>query len=83
MIRLAERGQDIALFALATTALSPGLMRRRDRTPLVLRLWHLEREERLRALRRAGVRAVNWSPGSPLDAAIGLLHATDAKRRAA
>ncbi len=83
VIRLAERGQDIALFALATAGLSPGLVRRRDQAPLVLRLWHLEREERLRALRRAGVRAVNWSPGSPLDAAIGLLQATDAKRRAA
>jgi len=73
VIRLAQRGQDVALLALMTDELSAGLVRPRDLHPLVRRLWRVERAERLRALRRVGVRASNWSTAAPLDSAMGNL----------
>ena len=73
VIRLAERGQDVVVLALASDALTPWVVRPRRLAPIVRRLWRLEREERLRALRRAGVRAVSWSADAPLDATMGRL----------
>jgi uncharacterized protein (DUF58 family) len=70
---LAERGQDVVVLALDTESLSLPLLRRRERRPLVTRLWALERDERLRALRRQGVRAVGWHPDRPLEAALAML----------
>ncbi len=75
VIRLAQRGQDVAVLALMTDELSVGLLRPRDLDPLVRLLWRVERAERLRALRRVGIRATNWSAAAPLDAAIGGLGA--------
>ncbi|MDA8050172.1 MAG: DUF58 domain-containing protein [Rhodospirillales bacterium] len=80
---LAERGQDVVLLALATDELSEGLARRRDLGPLVRRLWRLEREERLRALRRAGVRAAHWPAARPLDATLGLVRDPRIRKNAA
>jgi uncharacterized protein (DUF58 family) len=70
---LAERGQDVVALVLDTESLSLPLLRRRERRPLVRRLWVLERDERLRALRRRGVRSVGWHPDRPLEAALAML----------
>lgn len=71
---LAERGQDVVVLALDTDALSVPMLHRRERHPLVRRLWRLERDERLRTLRRWGGRAVGWQPDRPLEAALAALN---------
>lgn len=80
---LADRGQDLVLLALDTGPLSWPLLRRRDRPPLVRRLWAIEREERLRSLRGHGIRAVAWSPDRPLDAALGAVRIAGMGRQVA
>ncbi len=68
--RLADTGRDIVVLALRTDKLSESLLRRSQRQDLVRRLWALDREDHLAALRRHGIRAVNWSPDLPFDAAL-------------
>ncbi len=80
VIRLAQRGQDVVVLALETDALTPWVVRPHRLSSIVHRLWQLEREERLRALRRAGVRAVNWRVDASLDATIGRLFAESRHR---
>ncbi len=69
----------------AKNAPTPGvlpLLRRAERRPLVRRLWAIERDEQLRALRGQGIRAVSWSPDRPLEAALGALRLPDFGRAA-
>jgi len=80
VIRLAQRGQDIVVLALVTDALTQGVGRPQRLEPIVRGLWRLEREERLRALRQAGVRTVNWPAAAPLDATTGRLLAEPWRR---
>lgn len=68
--RLGAQGRDVVLLAVRTDELCAGLMPKRARHGLARRLWSLERGERLRELRRHGVRAVNWSPSLPAEAAL-------------
>ena len=80
VIRLAQRGQDVVVLALRTDALTPWAVRPRKLAPIVRRLWRLEREERLRALRRTGIRAVSWEANTPLDGTTGRLLAEPLRR---
>jgi uncharacterized protein (DUF58 family) len=68
--RLAGQGRDVILLAIRGDVLSEDLISRRAASPLVRRLWSLEREDCLRALRGYGVRAVNWSPVLLVEAAL-------------
>ena len=70
VIRLADQGRDVVLLAIRTDELSEAFVPRRANHPLVRRLWLLERDERLRELRGHGVRATNWSPSLPIEAAL-------------
>ncbi|MGH7104792.1 MAG: DUF58 domain-containing protein [Acetobacteraceae bacterium] len=78
---LADRGHDIVVLALETTSLSTPLLTRRQRSKQVRRLWVIERDERLRALRGHAIRAVAWSPERPLEAALGAVRGLDRMRR--
>jgi uncharacterized protein (DUF58 family) len=81
--RLAEQGRDTVLLALRTDELSAPIAPRWVDRPLVRRLWLREREQQLRALRAKGVRAVNWSPTQPVEAALVQLRSAAIARRAA
>jgi uncharacterized protein (DUF58 family) len=70
---LAGRGQEVALLALDTRELSRPLLPRRRRSRLLWRVWAVEREEQLRALRAAGVRTAGWDPQQPLDGALAMI----------
>jgi uncharacterized protein (DUF58 family) len=80
--RLAEQGRDVILLALRTDEISGATTLRSAGGRLARRLWLLEREERLRELRGHGIRAVNWSPSLPLDAALVALPQRLMARRA-
>jgi uncharacterized protein (DUF58 family) len=69
--RLADQGRDVVVLAICSDEISEKLLSgRRTVRPLARRLWALEREDRLRELRAHGVRAVNWSPALPIEAAL-------------
>ena len=70
VIRLADQGRDVVLLAVRTDELSEPYVPRCANHPLVRRLWLLEREERLRALRGHGIRVTNWSTSLPIEAAL-------------
>ena len=73
VLRLADHGRDVVLLAIRTDELSEAFVPRRANHPLVRRLWLLERDERLRELRRHGVRAAHWSPSLPLEMALDVV----------
>jgi len=83
VMRLADQGRDIVVIALRTDELSQAFLPRRARDPMLRRIWRLEREERLRALRGHGVRAVHWSPSLPIETALRAVYRPVARRRAA
>lgn len=70
LLALAWRGQQVALLALDTSELSRPLLPRPRHTRRLWRVWAVERDERLRELRAAGVQAADWDPRQPLDAAL-------------
>jgi len=75
IVRLADQGRDTVLLAIRGDELSLPLLPRRARHPLAHGLWQLHREDQLQALREHGVRAVDWSPAQPIDAALAMLQA--------
>ena len=83
VIRLADQGRDIVLLGLRGDELSKAWLPRRASDPLIHRLWLLERDLRLRELRGHGVRAVNWSPSQPIEAALWAVSYPMVRRRAA
>jgi uncharacterized protein (DUF58 family) len=83
VVRLADQGRDTVLIALRTDELSRAYLPRRAADPVLHRLWRLEREERLRELRRHGVRAAHWSPFLPIETALRTVSRPATRRRAA
>jgi uncharacterized protein (DUF58 family) len=81
--RLAEQGRDVVLLGLRTDEICEKIAARRANHGLIRRLWLLERDQRLRVLRGHGVRAVNWSPSLPIEAALVAIQHPAVGRRAA
>jgi uncharacterized protein (DUF58 family) len=75
--RLGEQGRDIVLLALRTDEVSRVRARRET---ILRRIWLLDREDRLQQLRGKGIRAVNWQPSLPLEAALNLARRLPATR---
>jgi uncharacterized protein (DUF58 family) len=73
LLRLTDQGRDVVLLALRSNEVSAPYLSRRASSPIVGRLWRLQREARLRELRGHGVRAVDWSPSLPIEAALSMV----------
>ena len=67
---LADKGRDVVLLAIGGDELSLPYLTRRAGHPVVRRVWRLLREDRLRELRRHGMRAALWSPPQSIQAAL-------------
>jgi uncharacterized protein (DUF58 family) len=70
---LAERGFDVLLLALSPLDLMRPFVRSSPTVELARRVWALDREARLEALRDRGLAAVELTPGLPLDAVLAPL----------
>lgn len=69
-IDLARRGFDVVILAVSPIALTREALRNSPRVDLGCRLWALERQVALAAVRRSGLTVLEWDPREPLDVAM-------------
>ncbi|MGP8432754.1 DUF58 domain-containing protein [Paraburkholderia fungorum] len=67
---LVHRGYQVVILAVDSLAFMRDALPKSRLSQTALRLWALERERHVRALRRRGVPVVEWDPDQPLAAAL-------------
>jgi uncharacterized protein (DUF58 family) len=70
VIDLAARGFDIVILSPSPVPLARRATPRSETADLACRLWMIEREDHVAALRRLGLAVVDWDPMTPLDVAL-------------
>ena len=70
---LVARRFDVVLLAVSPIAVTRAVLRLSPLEDLACRLWALEHQGQLEALRRRGLAVLEWTPGEPLDLALAPL----------
>jgi uncharacterized protein (DUF58 family) len=79
---LADQGRDVVLLAIGGDEVSLPYLTRRAGHPVVRQVWRLLQEDRLRELRRHGMRTALWSPPQPIEGALASVERRVTRRAA-